>query len=185
MLTSAGVAFRCGHIAVPITRFVGLEMIKGGRTPIRHRSMVAVTRVITVIHVTYPADLAGSADGDIGTVQGMLDELVRRGGEPVRKVGAALRAMGYVPDVPERRGDKPREVYLGWVDPARDYITGKFTLSLDSKTVWLSHLDDQQQVRDMPGAYSTGGYVALRIYEPGGVARATDAARKVKLQPPA
>ncbi len=55
MLTSAGVAFRCGHIAVPITRFVGLEMIKGGRTPIRHRSMVAVTRVITVIHVTYPA----------------------------------------------------------------------------------------------------------------------------------
>ncbi len=54
MLTSAGVAFRCGHIAVPITRFVGLEMIKGGRTPIRHRSMVAVTRVITVIHVTYP-----------------------------------------------------------------------------------------------------------------------------------
>ena len=138
---------------------------------------------ITEIQVTYPADLASPAEGDISTVKGMFDELVRRGGDPVREVDAALRAMGYVPAVPERGGDIPREVYLGWADPARDYIRGKFTLSLDSRTVWFSGLADQQEVRDMPGAYSTGGYVAFRISEPGGVAQATAAARKVKRQP--
>ena len=113
----------------------------------------------------------------------MFDELVRRGGDPVREVEAALRAMGYVPAVPERQGDKPREVYLGWADPARDYTSGKYTLSLDSRTIWFSRLADQQEVRDMPGAYTTGNYVAFRIYEPGGVAHATAAARKVKRQP--
>ena len=55
MLTSAGVAFPRSYIAVPVTRFVGLEMIEGGRTPFRQRSVVAVTRVITVIHMTDPA----------------------------------------------------------------------------------------------------------------------------------
>jgi predicted nucleic acid-binding protein len=140
---------------------------------------------IMEIQVTYPADLAGPADGDISTVKDMFDELVRRGGDPVREVEAALRAMGYVPAVPERRGDKPREAYLGWVDPVRDYITGRFTLSLDSRTIWFSRLADQQEVRDMRGAYSTGGYVAFRIYEPGGVAHAMAAARKVKRQPSA
>jgi hypothetical protein len=132
--------------------------------------------------VTYPADLAGPADGDISTVKGMLDELVRRGRGPVREVEAALRAMGYVPAVPERRGDKPREVYLGWADPARDYTSGKYTLFLDSRTIWFSRLADRQEVRDMPGAYSRGGYVAFRIYEPSGVAHATAAARRVKRQ---
>ena len=132
--------------------------------------------------MNYPADLAGFADGDISTVKGMLDELIHRGGDPVRKVEAALRALGYVPAVPERRGDKPREVYLGWADPARDYVRGRFTLSQDSRTIWFSHLADQQAIRDMPGAYSTGGYVAFRIYEPAGVAHATAAARKVKRQ---
>jgi hypothetical protein len=34
----------------------------------------------------------------------MLDELVRRGGDPVREAEAALREIGYVPDVPERQG---------------------------------------------------------------------------------
>ena len=138
------------------------------------------TTAITEIQVTYPADLADPADGDISTVKGMFDELVRRGRGPVREVEAALRAMGYVPAVPERRGDKPREVYLGWGDPARDYIMGKFTLSLDSKTVWFSHGDDKRAIRNMAGAYTTGSYVAFRIYEPGGVAHATAAARKVK-----
>ena len=55
MLTCAGVAFPRGNITVPVTRFVGLEMIEGGRTPFRQRAVVAVTRVITVIHMTYPA----------------------------------------------------------------------------------------------------------------------------------
>lgn len=130
--------------------------------------------------MTYPGDLVGPADDDISTVEGMLDELVHRGGDPVRKVEAALRAMGYEPDVPERRGDKPREVYLGWVDPAREYASGRFTLSLDSRTVWFSHLADRYKVRNMAGAYSTGGYVAFRIYELDGVGYATAAARNLK-----
>ena len=37
----------------------------------------------------------------------------------------------------------------------------------------------------MPGAYTTGSYVAFRISAPGGVAHATAAARKLKRQPPA
>ncbi len=37
----------------------------------------------------------------------------------------------------------------------------------------------------MPGAYSTGGYVAFRISGPGGVAHATAAARKMKRLPQA
>jgi hypothetical protein len=141
--------------------------------------------MMTEIQVTYPADLAGPADGDISTVKDMFDELVHRGRGPVREVEAALRAMGYVPAVPERRGDKPREVYLGWVDPARDYTSGKYTLSLDSRTIWFTRLADQQEVRDMAGAYTTGSYVAFRINEPGGVAHATAAARRMKCQPQA
>ena len=140
---------------------------------------------ITEIQVTYPADLADASDGDFSTVQGMLAELARRGGYRVREVERALRAMGYVSAVPERQGDKPREVYLGWADPARDYIRGKFTLSLDSGTVWFSHKDDKEAVRNMPGAYSAAGYLAFRIYEPDGVAHAIEAARKVKRQPQA
>ena len=135
---------------------------------------------ITEILVTYPAD---PADGDISTVKDMFDELVHRGHGPVREVEAALRAMGYVPELPERRRNQPRQVYLGWVDPARDYTNGKFTLSLDSRTIWFSHLADQKAVGDMPGAYPTGGYIGFRIYESGGVAHATAAARKVKRHP--
>lgn len=135
---------------------------------------------ITEVQVTYPDDLAGPADSDIGTVEGMLAELVRRGAAPVREVAAALRAMGYVPAVPERQGDGPREVYLGWADPDRDYTRGKFTLSLDAGTIWFSRQADQHEVRDMPGAYATGSYVAFRISVPDGVAHATAAARKVK-----
>jgi len=138
---------------------------------------------ILEIQVTYPADPVGPDDGDISTVKGMFDELVHRGRGPVREVEAALREMGYVPGVPERRGDRPREVYLGWVDPARDYTRGKFTLSLDSRTIWFSHLADQKAVGDMPGAYPTGGYIGFRICESGGVAHAMAAARKVKRHP--
>ncbi len=132
---------------------------------------------ITEIQVTYPADLA---DSDISTVEGMLAELVRRGGTPVREVEAALRGMGYVPAVPERQGDGPREFYLGWADPASDYTSGKYTLSLDARTIWFSRQADQHGVRDMPGAYTTAGYVAFRISVPDGVAHAMAAARKVK-----
>src|SRR5580698_6506273 len=39
---------------------------------------------ITEIQVTYPADLVGASDGDFSTVQGMLAELARRGGDRVR-----------------------------------------------------------------------------------------------------
>jgi hypothetical protein len=130
--------------------------------------------------VTYPADLAGPAGSDPGSVEAMLAELVRRGGAPVREVAAALRAMGYVPAVPERQGDGPRQIYLGWSDPAQDYTSGKYTLSLDARTIWFSRQADQHEVRDMPGAYTTGSYVAFRISVPDGVAHATAAARKVK-----
>lgn len=97
---------------------------------------------ITEIKVSHPANRVVSSDSDISTVEDMFDELVRRGGNPVREVAAALRAIGYVPAVPEQMGDKPREVYLGWADPARDYTRGKFTLSLDSRTVWFRQQDD-------------------------------------------
>lgn len=135
---------------------------------------------ITEVQVTYPDDLAGSADSDPGSVEAMLAELVRRGAAPVREVAAALRAIGYVPAVPERQGDGPRQIYLGWSDPAQDYTSGKYTLSLDARTIWFSRQADQHEVRDMPGAYTTGSYVAFRISVPDGVAHATAAARKVK-----
>lgn len=138
----------------------------------------------TEIQVTYPADLPAPADGDTSTVHGMLAELVRRGGDPVREVEAALREMGYVPAVPGRRGDGPRQVYLGWADPARDYTRGKFTVSLDSRTVWLSQENDKRAVRGMPGAYTTGSYVAFRLSAPDGVVHATAAARKLKRRNP-
>jgi predicted nucleic acid-binding protein len=139
---------------------------------------------ITEIQVTYPADLPGPADGDTSTVQGMLAELVRRGGDPVREAEAALREMGYAPAVPERRGDGPRQVYLGWADPARDYTRGKFTVSLDCRTVWFSQEDDKRAVRDMPGAYTTGSYVAFRLSAPNGVVHAMTAARTLKRRNP-
>jgi hypothetical protein len=130
--------------------------------------------------VSHPANRVVPADSDISTVEDMFDELVRRGGNPVREVAAALRAIGYVPAVPERMGDKPREVYLGWADPARDYTRGKFTLSLDSRTVWFRQQDDQRRIQDMSGTYTTGSYVGIRISESDGVTHATAAARQVK-----
>jgi hypothetical protein len=97
--------------------------------------------------VSHLANRVVPADSDISTVEDMFDELVRRGGNPVREVAAALRAIGYVQAVPERMGDNPREVYLGWADPARDYTRGKFTLSLDSRTVWFRQQDDQRGIQ--------------------------------------
>src|ERR1700678_4114436 len=97
-----------------------------GRRPAITNSKHDFPPAITEIQVTYPANRAGPADNDISTVAYMFDELVRRGGNRVREAAAALRAMGYVPAVPERMGDKPREVYLGWADPAREYPRGKF-----------------------------------------------------------
>jgi hypothetical protein len=151
-----------------------------GRRPAITNNKHDFPSAITEIHVTYPANRAGPANSDISTVEDMFDELVRRGGNPVREVAAALRAMGYVPAVPERMGDKPREVYLGWADPARDYARGKFTLSLDARTVWFRQQDDQKRIQDMPGAYPTGSYVGIRISVSDGVAHATAAARQVK-----
>ncbi len=69
---------------------------------------------------------------------------------------------------------------IRWSDPAKDYTSGKYTLSLDARTIWFSRQADQHEVRDMPGAYTTGSYVAFRISVPDGVAHATAAARKVK-----
>ncbi len=85
---------------------------------------------ITEIQVTYPADLADTTDGDTSTVAGMLAELVRRGGDPVREIAAALQEMGYVPAVPERRAAGPRQAYLGWSDPARADTKG------NSRCIW-------------------------------------------------
>ena len=49
-----------------------------------------------------------------------------------------------------------------------------------ARTIWFSRQADQHEVRAMPGAYTTGSYVAFRISVPDGVAHATAAARKVK-----
>ncbi len=130
--------------------------------------------------MTNPASRVGPVDSDISTVEDMLDELVRRGGNPGREVADALQAMGYAPDVPERMGEKPREVYLGWADPAREYFRGRFTLFLRSKSVLFGQHADQQRIQDMRGAYTTGSYVAIRISGSDGVAHARAAARVVK-----
>ena len=134
---------------------------------------------ITEIQVTYPADLGPP----------IVISARWKACWPNWSAAAAPRSgksrprsgrMGYVPAVPERQGDGPREVYLGWADPASDYTSGKYTLSLDARTIWFSRQADQHGVRDMPGAYNTAGYVAFRISVPDGVAHAMAAARKVK-----
>jgi predicted nucleic acid-binding protein len=133
---------------------------------------------ITEVQVTYPADLSDATDADTSTVDGMLAELVRRGGDPVQEIAAALGEMGYVPAVPERRADGPRQVYLGWSDPARD---GKFTAYLESGTVSFGRVADRRMISDMPGADTTPeSYVAFPLSAPGGAAHAKAAARKVK-----
>ncbi len=111
----------------------------------------------------------------------MLAELVRRGGAPVQEAAAALRALGYVPAVPDREGGGPRQVYLGSSDPARDDTRGKFTVYLEAGTVSFGRKADRPRISDMPGADTTpGSYVAFRLSAPDGVAHATAAARKLK-----
>ena len=53
----------------------------------------------------------------------------------MQEAAAALWEMGYVPAVPGREGDDPRQVYLGWSDPARHDTSGKFTVYLEAGTV--------------------------------------------------
>ena len=58
---------------------------------------------------------------------------------------------------------------------------GKFTVYLESGTVWFGRVADRRMISDMPGADMTpGSYVAFRLSAPGGVAHAKAAARKVK-----
>jgi predicted nucleic acid-binding protein len=136
---------------------------------------------ITEIQMTYPADLPGTTDADTSTVEGMLAELIRRGGDQVREIAAALREMGYVPAVPGRQGDGPRQLYLGWSDPARTDARGNFAVYLEPGTVSFGRKADQRMLSDMPGADTTPQrHVAFRLAAPDGVAHAKAAARKVK-----
>jgi predicted nucleic acid-binding protein len=135
---------------------------------------------ITEIQVTYPADLPGTTDADTSTVEGMLAELIRRGRDPVREIAAALREMGYVPAIPEIESDGPRQLYLGWSDPARVDARGKYTAVLEPGTVSFARKADRPMLIDMPGAVPFERHVAFRLAAPDGVAHAKAAARKVK-----
>jgi predicted nucleic acid-binding protein len=135
---------------------------------------------ITEIQVTYPADLPGTTDADTSTVVGMLAELIRRGRDPVREIAAALREMGYVPAIPEIASDGPRQLYLGWSDPARVDARGKYTAVLEPGTVSFARKADRPMLIDMPGAIPFERHVAFRLAAPDGVAHAKAAARKVK-----
>ena len=135
---------------------------------------------ITEIQVTCPADLPGTTDADTSTVEGMLAELIRRGGARVREIAAALQEMGYVPAVPELRSDGPRQLYLGWSDPARADGRGMFTVYLEPGTVSFGRKADQPMLIDMPGADTFAKHVAFRLSAPDGVTHAKAAARKVK-----
>ena len=67
----------------------------------------------------------------------MVAELIRRGRDPVREIAEALREMGYVPAIPEIESDGPRQLYLGWSDPARVDVRGKYTVVLEPGTVYF------------------------------------------------
>jgi hypothetical protein len=146
---------------VPATKTITIEAVPG--TEIRIRLVPPVT------------------SGDSSTVEGMLAELERRGGAPVRQAAEELRKMGYVPAVPQRRASGPRQAYLGWSDPARPDARAKYTLYLEPGTISFGRADDKAKVSKMPGAdTSPGSYVAFRLTTPDGVGHAMAAARKVK-----
>jgi hypothetical protein len=119
---------------------------------------------------------------NVSSVDGMLTELVRRGGDRVRQVADGLTEMGYVPDVPDVRGGGQRQAYLGWSDPARaDDARAKFTLYLEPGTVSFGRAPDRRLVSELPGADTTpGSYVAFRLAGSDSVAHALAAARAVK-----
>jgi hypothetical protein len=119
---------------------------------------------------------------DISTVEGMVAELVRRGGSRIREVADSLGEMGYVPDVPDVRAGGQRQAYVGWSDPARvDDARAKYTLYLDPGKVTFGRATDRRIVSELPGADTApGSYVAFRLTEPDGVAHALAAARAVK-----
>jgi hypothetical protein len=119
---------------------------------------------------------------NISTVDGMLGELVRRGGGRIREAADGLIQMGYVPDVPDVRKGGQRQAYLGWSDPARAYdARAKFTLYLEPGTVSFGLATDRRVVSGLPGADTTPeSYVAFRLTQPDGVAHALAAARAVK-----
>lgn len=119
---------------------------------------------------------------DIGTIDSMLAELIRRGGEKVQRVADGLRKMGYVPGVPDVRTAGQRQAYLGWSDPARtNDARAKFTLYLEPGTVSFGRATDRRIVSGLAGADTTpGSYVAFRLAEPDSVAHALAAARAVK-----
>jgi hypothetical protein len=157
-----------------------------GRGKIRKDSAMPAIQTITVeavpgteirIRLVPPATASNTS-----TVEGMLAELVRRGGAAVQATADELRKMGYVPCVPEVRAGGPRQAYLGWSDPARPAdARAKFTLYLEAGTVSFMRAPDRRIVGDLDGADTRPGrYVAFRLTAPNGVARALAAARAVK-----
>jgi hypothetical protein len=78
------------------------------------------------------------------------------------------------------RSDGPRQLYLGWSDPARADGRGTFTVYLEPGTVSFGRKADQPMLIDMPGADTFAKHVAFRLSAPDGVTHAKAAARKVK-----
>ncbi len=87
VLAGATMALLGRHVAMAVARFVGLEMVEGGRPMFRHRSVIAVMRVIAVVNVADKAARAmkpgTGADEDsayepVGTIVAIRSAIVRR-----------------------------------------------------------------------------------------------------------
>ena len=80
---------------------------------------------ITEIQVTYPADLPAPADGDTSTVQGMLAELVRRGGHRGPGSRGCTSGDGLRPGRPRAPGRRPASGVPGLGRPGQGLHQGK------------------------------------------------------------
>ena len=87
VLVTAVMAGVGSHLAVAVARLVGVKVVEGMRSTLGHRPVIAVVRVIAVVHVTDKAagtvEPGTSADKDstskpIGTVVAVGSAIVRR-----------------------------------------------------------------------------------------------------------
>ena len=55
MFLAARVVLMNRYVPMPVTRFISLEVIKGGSSARRKRPVIAVTRIVPVVHVAHPS----------------------------------------------------------------------------------------------------------------------------------
>lgn len=98
-------------------------------------------------------DTPASSGEDTGTVAGMLDALVSRGGPNVQAMYDGLTGMAYIPGIPDIRAGGHRQRYLGWADPARPAADRtRLTLYLEAHIVCFGRATDRRTVGRLLGA---------------------------------